>query len=77
MAAQISILSAVELGKMYENGSLSPVDVAQASLQRAEAAAALNVFVRPPDVAQVLAMPGNLKSAGAKSGHWESSTACQ
>ena len=54
MATQISALSAVDLGKMYENGSLSPVDVVQASLQRVEAGAALNVFVRPPDAAQIL-----------------------
>ena len=54
MAAQISALSAVDLGKMYEDGSLSPVDVARASLEKAESHARLNVFVRPPDAERIL-----------------------
>jgi hypothetical protein len=38
---------------MYEKGTLSPVEVAQASLNCAERCINLNVFVRPPDREQV------------------------
>jgi aspartyl-tRNA(Asn)/glutamyl-tRNA(Gln) amidotransferase subunit A len=55
MTARISELTAADLGKMYANGSLSPVEVARASLENAESHRRLNVFVRPPDQEQVLA----------------------
>jgi aspartyl-tRNA(Asn)/glutamyl-tRNA(Gln) amidotransferase subunit A len=53
--AEISSLAAADLGPLYEGGSLSPVDVALASLDRAERFSELNVFVAPPDRERVLA----------------------
>ena len=49
MSVDISDLGAADLGRMYERGSLSPVDVVLASLDRAERYSELNVFVNPPD----------------------------
>ena len=55
MTARISDLTAADLGRMYADGSLSPVEVARASLENAERHRRLNVFVRPPDGEQILA----------------------
>ena len=55
MTTEISDLGATEVSQMYEKGTLSPVEVAQASLNCAERYANLNVFVRPPDREQVFA----------------------
>jgi len=55
MSAEISSLAAAELGPLYGNGSLSPVDVALASLDKAERYRELNVFVTPPDRERILA----------------------
>ena len=54
MPGEVCGLPATELSRMYEDGSLSPVEVAQASLDRAEKYASLNVLVRPPDHEQIL-----------------------
>ena len=55
MSAEISSLAAAELSPLYGNGSLSPVDVALASLDKAERYRELNVFVTPPDRDRILA----------------------
>jgi aspartyl-tRNA(Asn)/glutamyl-tRNA(Gln) amidotransferase subunit A len=55
MSADISDLGAADLGRMYEHGSLSPVDVVLASLDRAERYNELNVFVNPPDRERIVA----------------------
>ncbi|HEY7247681.1 MAG TPA: amidase [Xanthobacteraceae bacterium] len=55
MSVEISSLAAADLGPLYANGSLSPVDVALASLDRAERCSQLNVFVTPPDRERILA----------------------
>jgi len=55
MSAEISSLAAAELSPLYGNGSLSPVDVALASLDKAERYRELNVFVTPPDRERILA----------------------
>ena len=55
MSVDISDLGAADLGRMYERGSLSPVDVVLASLDKAERYSELNVFVNPPDRERILA----------------------
>jgi hypothetical protein len=55
MSPDISDLGAADLGRMYERGCLSPVDVVLASLDRAERYSELNVFVNPPDRERILA----------------------
>jgi aspartyl-tRNA(Asn)/glutamyl-tRNA(Gln) amidotransferase subunit A len=55
MSTQISDLTVADLGKLYERGSLSPVDVALTSLEKTEQYTRLNVFVRPPDRERILA----------------------
>ena len=54
MSADISDLGAADLGRMYERGSLSPVDVVLASLDRTEQYSELNVFVKSPDRERIL-----------------------
>ena len=55
MSAEISSLTAADLGRMYADASVSPVDAVLASLDRAERCRQLNVFVTPPDRERVLA----------------------
>jgi aspartyl-tRNA(Asn)/glutamyl-tRNA(Gln) amidotransferase subunit A len=55
MSTQISDLTVADLGKLYERGTLSPVDVALTSLEKVERYARLNVFVHPPDRERILA----------------------
>jgi aspartyl-tRNA(Asn)/glutamyl-tRNA(Gln) amidotransferase subunit A len=51
----ISSLTVAELNAMYGAGTVSPVEVAKASLENADRFATLNVFVQPPDRERILA----------------------
>ena len=69
MDTAISSLSLAEVGKLFADGTLSPVDVAQQSLARADERRDLNVFVIAAPADEVLA------SARASEARWRNGEA--
>ena len=59
---EVSNLTVVELGAMYASGTVSPIEVVQASLEKADSFQHLNMFVQPPNRHQALAEARELEA---------------